>query len=617
MFSLKRLWPYIKRYKWRLIIGLAAVTISNAFAALIPKIIGQTIDRLDTPDTLVEQVGMYTTAFFQTLKKNDASWFTTYIEQRTHGITAGDIVEQVLWIIALSIIAGLFLFLTRQMVIVMSRLVERDLRNDFMDHVQSLSMRWFTTTTTGDIMALATNDIPRIREFAGPALMYSANTVTTFAFAVGMMFALSPKITLLALLPLPLVSYTVYKIGKKVHLLFGQVQGQYADLTSNAQENISGVRVIRGYIREVYAESVFGRLSELYRMKNMEYIKVDALMMPAMMTLIGLSQLIILGVGGAEVMAGRLTIGEITQFVAYLSMLIWPVIAIGWVTNLVQRAAAAAKRLNEVFDLKPDIADSAKTDRMITSINGKIEFRDVTLQYDPEMPTVLKHLNFTVEPGETLAIVGPSGSGKSSIVNLIARLYDPSEGDIFIDDKPIATVPLDTLRSSIGTVTQETFLFSKTIADNVRFGRTDADFDLVTDATSLAQLHENVTDFPEQYDTMVGERGVTLSGGQKQRTSIARAVLRQPSILILDDALSAVDTETEEYILRGLRDVMKDRTTILIAHRISTVKDADKIIVLEDGAIVENGTHDELIELGGRYASTYERQLLEQELEAM
>ncbi|MCB0712508.1 MAG: ABC transporter ATP-binding protein [Ignavibacteriae bacterium] len=617
MFSLKRLWPYIKRYKWRLIIGLAAVTISNAFAALIPKIIGQTIDRLDTPDTLVEQVGMYTTAFFQTLKKNDASWFTTYIEQRTHGITAGDIVEQVLWIIALSIIAGLFLFLTRQMVIVMSRLVERDLRNDFMDHVQSLSMRWFTTTTTGDIMALATNDIPRIREFAGPALMYSANTVTTFAFAVGMMFALSPKITLLALLPLPLVSYTVYKIGKKVHLLFGQVQGQYADLTSNAQENISGVRVIRGYIREVYAESVFGRLSELYRMKNMEYIKVDALMMPAMMTLIGLSQLIILGVGGAEVMAGRLTIGEITQFVAYLSMLIWPVIAIGWVTNLVQRAAAAAKRLNEVFDLKPDIADSAKTDRMITSINGKIEFRDVTLQYDPEMPTVLKHLNFTVEPGETLAIVGPTGSGKSSIVNLIARLYDPSEGDIFIDDKPIATVPLDTLRSSIGTVTQETFLFSKTIADNVRFGRTDADFDLVTDATSLAQLHENVTDFPEQYDTMVGERGVTLSGGQKQRTSIARAVLRQPSILILDDALSAVDTETEEYILRGLRDVMKDRTTILIAHRISTVKDADKIIVLEDGAIVENGTHDELIELGGRYASTYERQLLEQELEAM
>ncbi|MGE3802302.1 MAG: ABC transporter ATP-binding protein [Candidatus Kapaibacterium sp.] len=617
MSSLKRLWPYIKRYKWRVIIGLAAVTVSNAFAALIPKIIGQTIDRLDTPDTLVEQVGMYTTTFFQALKKNDASWFTTYIEQRTHGITAGDIVEQVLWIIVLSIIAGLFLFLTRQMVIVMSRLLERDLRNDFMDHVQSLSMRWFTTTTTGDIMALATNDIPRIREFAGPALMYSANTVTTFAFAVGMMFALSPKITLLALLPLPLVSYTVYKIGKKVHLLFGQVQGQYADLTSNAQENISGVRVIRGYIREVYAESVFGRLSELYRMKNMEYIKVDALMMPAMMTLIGLSQLIILGVGGAEVMAGRLTIGEITQFVAYLSMLIWPVIAIGWVTNLVQRAAAAAKRLNEVFDLKPDIADSAKTDRTITSIKGKIEFRDVTLQYDPEMPTVLKHLNFTVEPGETLAIVGATGSGKSSIVNLIARLYDPSEGDILIDDKPIATVPLDTLRSSIGTVTQETFLFSKTIADNVRFGRIDADLDLVTDATSLAQLHENVSDFPEEYNTMVGERGVTLSGGQKQRTSIARAVLRQPSILILDDALSAVDTETEEYILRGLRDVMKDRTTILIAHRISTVKDADKIIVLDDGAIVENGTHDELLELGGRYASTYERQLLEQELEAM
>ncbi len=581
MGSLKRIIPFIARYKWRIIIGLVAVTISNVFTVAVPRIIGQTVDEL----------------------KN--------------GITAGEIAERVLLIIALSIAAGIFLFLTRQMIIVTSRLVENDLRNTFLQHVQSLSMRWFTNTTTGDIMALATNDIPRVREFVGPALMYSANTITTFIFAMTMMFSLSPKITLLALIPLPLVSYTVYRIGKKIHVLFGQVQAQYADLTSNAQENISGVRVIRGYVREAFTESAFGKLSELYRRKNMEYVKIDALMMPAMMMLIGFSQVIVLGVGGAEVLAGRSTIGDIIQFVAYISLLIWPVVAVGWVTNLVQRAAAAMKRLNAVFDLEPSIADGPHTDTTIQNVKGKIEFRGVTLQYDPEMPPVLRNLSFTVNPGETLAIVGTTGSGKTSIVNLIARLYEPTEGQVFIDDKAIQTLPLDTLRSSIGTVAQETFLFSKTLANNVRFGRTDATLEQVIGASTLAQLHDNVDSFSKGYETMVGERGVTLSGGQKQRTSIARAVLREPSILILDDALSAVDTETEERILSGLRTVMKGRTTILIAHRISTVKDADRIVVLEDGEMVEYGTHDELLALNGRYAATYERQLLEQQLEEM
>ena len=581
MGALRQVLPYLKRYRGRIILGLVFVTVSNVFAVLVPRVIGETIDALEG------------------------------------NITAGEIATNALLIIGLSILAGIFLFLTRQMIIVTSRLIEQDLRNDFMRHVQSLSMTWYTTTTTGDIMALATNDIPRVREFVGPALMYSANTLTTFVFALVMMLQLDVEITLLALLPLPFVSYTVYRIGKKVHVLFGQVQTQYAGLTSNAQEAISGVRVIRGYVREAWAESAFAKLSELYRQKNMEYIRVDALMMPAMMFLIGLSQIVVLWVGGGKVIAGTSTIGEITQFIAYISMLIWPVIAIGWITNLVQRASAAMKRLNEVFDLTPTIADTSRTRSDITELQGKIEFRDVSLRYTEDMPEVLKNISFTVEPGETLAIVGTTGSGKSTIVNLIARLYEPTSGDILIDGYPIDEIPLDLLRSSLGTVTQETFLFSKNLADNVRFGRVDATLDEVIDSTNLARVHDNIVDFAAGYETMVGERGVTLSGGQKQRTSIARAILRRPSIMILDDALSAVDTETEERILEGLREIMKERTTIVIAHRISTVQEADKIIVLDEGSIIEQGTHQELVELGGRYAGTYETQLLEQELDEL
>jgi ATP-binding cassette subfamily B protein len=563
-----------------MILGLVFITISNVFSVVIPRFVGRTIDGL-----------------------------------AQGRISKAELLTEALIILGLSIGSGLFLYLTRQTIIVMSRLVEYDLRNDFMRHVQTLPMGYFTSTPTGDIMALATNDISAIREFVGPAVMYTANTVTTFAFSLVAMLTLSVPTTLLALIPLPLVSYFVYRLGRRIHALFGIVQGQYADLTSAAQENFSGVRVVRAYVREAYSESAFARMSELYRVRNLELTKVQAAMIPAMTVLIGVSMIIVLLVGGRDVMQGRQTIGDIVQFFAYISQLIWPVIAVGWVTNLVQRGAASSERLYAVLTLPGELDDAALDPAAPRHLTGRIEFRDVWFRYRPELPYVIKGISFSVEPGETLAIIGTTGSGKSTITQLIAHAYDATRGDVLLDGRRIDEVPLDVLRSSIGVVTQETFLFSDTIAGNIRFGRDDATMDEVRHAADIAQLLENIEGFPKGFDTVVGERGITLSGGQKQRTSIARAVLRDPVVLMLDDALSAVDTETEEMILRGLRSVMRARTTVLIAHRISTVKDADQIIVLDDGAIIERGTHAELLSQRGTYAQLYERQLLEEELE--
>lgn len=590
MKELFRLKPYFVRHKWMFILGFLFVTISNICSTSLPRVVGKTID------SIAQSVGK------NTFSSTDIAWHIGLM----FALTAG---------------SGFFMFLTRKTMIVASRKIEYELRSDVLSALERQPLRYFQRTPTGELMAYSTNDITAIREFFGPAVMYSANTVTTFFFALSMMIALSPLITIMALLPMPFVSYGVYRIGAKVHLLFKDAQDHYGKMTAKAQENLSGVRVIRAYGREEDEIKAFHSMGEGYLRKMMRLVNIEAVMMPLMISLIGLSQVLVLGTGGYLVMRGQATIGDVTQFFIYLNLLIWPVIAIGWVTNLIQRAAASTGRLGRVFDEVPDIADSDATNSAITTIHGNVEFRNVRMKYAQNLPFAIGNENggisFTVKAGETVGIVGETGSGKSTLVNLVPRLFNHTDGEVLIDGQPIHTIPLHTLRSAIAIVPQEAFLFSMNIADNIRFGKPNASMDEVVEASIIAQMHENVKGFPEGYATVVGERGVTLSGGQKQRTAIARAVLCQPSILIFDDSLSAVDTETEEKILRGLREVMQNRTSIIIAHRISTVKNADTIIVLDHGMIAERGTHEQLIEQGGIYAAMYSRQLLEEEISAI
>lgn len=569
------------------ILGFIFVTISNICSTSLPRVVGKTID------SIAQSVGKNT-------------------------FSSTDIALHIGMMFLLTAGSGFFMFLTRKTIIVASRKIEYELRADVLRALERLPLRYFQRTPTGELMAYSTNDISAIREFFGPAVMYTANTITTFIFALSMMIALSPFITVAALLPLPFVSYGVYRIGAKVHLLFKDAQDHYAKMTAKAQENLSGVRVIRAYGREEDEIKAFYGMGEGYLKKMMRLVRIEAAMMPLMISLIGLSQVLVLGAGGYLVMQGNVTIGDVTQFFIYLNQLIWPVIAVGWVTNLIQRASASTGRLGRVFDEVPEIADSPATNHSISAIQGGIEFRNVRMKYAPNLPFALGSeqggVSFSVKAGETLGIVGETGSGKTTLVNLLPRLFDTTDGELLIDGLPIREIPLKTLRAGIAIVPQESFLFSMSVGDNIRFGKPTVSMDEVVEASIIAQLHENIKGFPEGYATIVGERGVTLSGGQKQRTAIARAILTKPNILIFDDSLSAVDTETEEKILQGLREVMKNRTSIIIAHRISTVKNADRIIVLEHGVIAESGTHDELIAHGGIYAAMYSRQLLEEEI---
>jgi ATP-binding cassette subfamily B multidrug efflux pump len=572
--SLRPLLPYLKRYRWEYIAGSVCVLISNGAWVLFPQIIHKAVDGLE------------------------------------RGVSRGALAMFAFTLLAVFAVRAIFMFLTRWILIGISRDVEFDMRNDLFARLETLSYSYYQRMRTGDIMARATNDLNAVRMLLGPAIMYSANTLVFTAAALAFMWRLSPRLTFYTFLPLPIASVTIQYFGRRIHERFERIQAMFSDISARALENFSGARVIRAYVQEQAEIDNFETANQEYIARSLKLVRLMGMLWPTLELMLGCASALVLWLGGREVLLGHMTAGGFAAFLTYMMQLTWPIIALGWVVNIFQRGTASLIRLNELLVEKPNITDSA--DARDLPILGGIEFRNLNFSHDGKQ--VLHDLNLRIPAGSSLAIVGPTGSGKTTLVDLIPRIYDAEPGTVLIDGRPIRDYSISTLRKNIGFVPQETFLFSDRIRENIALGVDVASDRQIHDAAAAANIAADIEAFPEGYQTLVGERGITLSGGQKQRTAIARALIRGPQILILDDALSSVDTQTEDKILNHLREVMSSRTTIFISHRVSTVRNADRIAVLHGGRIVELGTHDELLALNGYYFDLYNKQLLEEEL---
>ena len=592
MRALAHLNKYFWRYTTRFFLGILFVSVSNLYAIIPPKVVRITFD------------------FLRDVKPIFAMMEGTPLHDLYFDVLVGAFLFFGFIIVLAAVLKGVFMFLMRQTLVVMSRFIEYDLKNEIYNHYQNLSLSFFKRNNTGDLMARITEDVSKVRMYVGPAVLYAINLTVLFSLVIYNMIQVSPTLTAYVLMPLPILSFTIYHVSRMINIRSERVQRQLSELSTFVQEGFSGIRVLKAYAKEDQWGKAFEKETENYKETTLELVQIQAVFFPTMLILIGLSTVLTVYIGGKQAMAGTITTGNIAEFIIYINMLTWPVAAIGWITSIIQRAAASQTRINEFLNTEPEIVNNSHEP---LQVNGGITFKDVEFVYPDSGIKALDGVSFDVKPGESLAILGRTGSGKSTIASLITRTYDISKGSLLLDGKPIHNLNLDVVRSSIGYVPQDVFLFSDSILSNISFG-IDSDEDLekrVHTAAKQADIFDNIIDFPFGFDTKVGERGITLSGGQKQRISIARAIIRDPQILIFDDCLSAVDTETEEKILAHLKDLMNGKTTVIISHRVSSVKHADQIIVLDKGSIIERGTHEALLKLDGAYASLYQKQLLE------